>query len=642
MNNLTRPLIVVALAIFLYAVYLPGVGGALYYDDYANLRLLSSLGDGTTLAEFVFGGEAGPLGRPISLLSFVPHAAGWPNNAASILHVNILLHVANMLLLFAIARLTLGLLVPGRDATNFRIAASAAVLWGVLPLLASTSLIAIQRMTSLAAFFGLLGLLGFLWGYRYSVRAPKTALVVQLGLLGVGSLLAAFSKENGLLIPIFALLIDVLLLRHVPYDQKHRLLLRAVLFVCLAIPLYYISPLQRDWFAVNDFREFSPWDRLQSQWVFLWEYLQRGFMPVRPTASGPFQDHYDIVRDPWVVWTAFAGWCAALAGALLLRRLSVLPLFALLWFFAGHLLESTTVTLELVFEHRNYLAVYGFCLMLAWFAWTVSGNLKRIAPLLFGAYVGMLAAITFTMTSLWGNPSEAAHMWAEKNPGSARAALHLAFVEVGAPDDQLESRDEALRQQGLQRALFVLDRTARICPECLDVRLQALIYSCQLTEAADTRERYRQAYALAEHATVNMAIVDAFFPLHQLVSVEACQPLEFADLLALSERLIENERSKFKLYRSRLHFIAAMNAQSLGDSESMRTHLSNAERVDVKALPVLQFQVYSAIEDARFDDALAAIERRRPYAVRGGGSLTHEFLDELQSEVDRVSDERGG
>jgi hypothetical protein len=40
--------------------------------------------------------------------------------------------------------------------------------------------------------------------------------------------------------------------------------------------------------------------------------------------------------------------------------------FGLLWFFAGHLLESTTIPLELMFEHRNYLPSLGILLIPAY------------------------------------------------------------------------------------------------------------------------------------------------------------------------------------------------------------------------------------------------------------------------------------
>ena len=44
--------------------------------------------------------------------------------------------------------------------------------------------------------------------------------------------------------------------------------------------------------------------------------------------------------------------------------------FAVLFFLAGHILESSIFPLELIFEHRNYLPSFG-----PWFALGVSGLL---------------------------------------------------------------------------------------------------------------------------------------------------------------------------------------------------------------------------------------------------------------------------
>ena len=50
------------------------------------------------------------------------------------------------------------------------------------------------------------------------------------------------------------------------------------------------------------------------------------------------------------------------------------------------------------------------------------------------------------------------------------------------------------------------------------------------------------------------------------------------------------------------------------------------------AVPILQYQVYSALDKNRPRDALLAIERRRNLQ-RKGTEMTDEVLDELEAEV---------
>ena len=63
-------------------LYWPGLGGTFFYDDYSNLNGLSSITNLHQLIEFVFSGNAGPLGRPIALLTFGLQSAYWPGGGA--------------------------------------------------------------------------------------------------------------------------------------------------------------------------------------------------------------------------------------------------------------------------------------------------------------------------------------------------------------------------------------------------------------------------------------------------------------------------------------------------------------------------------------------------------------------------------
>jgi len=58
---------------------------------------------------------------------------------------------------------------------------------------------------------------------------------------------------------------------------------------------------------------------------------------------------------PWTTLPAVLGLLCVALAALVVRRRFPLFAFAVLFFLAGHLLESTVFPLELVFEHRNYL-----------------------------------------------------------------------------------------------------------------------------------------------------------------------------------------------------------------------------------------------------------------------------------------------
>jgi protein O-mannosyl-transferase len=124
-----------------------------------------------------------------------------------------------------------------------------------------------------------------------------------------------------------------------------------------------------------------------------------------------------------------------LATAWRWRRRFPLYAFAVLWFFASHLLESTVIPLELVFEHRNYLASAGIWFALAGLAPAIVEHVRprlRVALAAFaGAYLLLVASVTWQITSLWGQPMLMADWWQQKLPESKRARLEFIAALIG-------------------------------------------------------------------------------------------------------------------------------------------------------------------------------------------------------------------
>ena len=67
------PLILGALILAVTAwVYWPGISGPALLDDRASVTVLDALGENPDYAlDYIFGDIAGPLGRPVSMLTFV-------------------------------------------------------------------------------------------------------------------------------------------------------------------------------------------------------------------------------------------------------------------------------------------------------------------------------------------------------------------------------------------------------------------------------------------------------------------------------------------------------------------------------------------------------------------------------------------
>lgn len=616
----------VVLALMIFCVYKPGMSGALYYDDYTNLNQLSDVASSEDAREFVFGGHAGPLGRPLALATFLIHAGDWPENASDALLFNVLIHIGNALLLLLLGYQLLRLATKTEKNSAFYIAFCASLLWALLPIQVSTSLIAVQRMTGLSAFFGLVGLNLFTAAYFITPSRPILLVVGQLLALAIFTSLSMFCKESGALIPIFALLVDGVLLKGRRENSRVMLFRRGVLVLLLLALLFYLSPLFRNWFSYSGYRGFSVIERIQTQWVVLWQYMQLSWFPL-PSAYSPFHDDIRIIHDSRLIFLAAGAWLATLLTSVLSYSKTRWPLFALLWFLIGHLLESTSISLELFFEHRNYLALYGFCLALSYAAFATTKAYRKLAISILAVYILIIGAACYATTTLWGQPKRAAIIWAVSNEQSSRSALHLASLPI--------SEDPEVQQQWHYEILPFLDQTIDACSKCIDVQIQALLYSCNLHTDYDVQSRFESILINAVEGDSSIPVVDGLFPLSQLADQEKCGNITPQDVTTLIDTLIQNPSFNSQLYITRLYYLQAEQAYKRDDIEGANGSLLKAESKGANALPVLQFQVHLALAKSDYTSALAAIERRRRWVGRSS-NITSDILNQLVFEIKSI------
>ncbi|MGL1834652.1 hypothetical protein ACKVEX_13735, partial [Rhodocyclaceae bacterium SMB388] len=194
-----------------WLVYRPGLAGTFLFDDWSNLRLLGDFGQIDNLESlklYLLSGFAGPTGRPVAMLSFLLDARDWPADPRPFKQTNVLIHLLNGLVLFALLRL-LARALGKPPATAAWAAMFAAAIWLLHPLWISTTLYAVQRMTQLSALFMLLGMAFYVQTrLRHGPVANARLIAQSAAALGICGMLAVFSKENGALLAPLLLITD--------------------------------------------------------------------------------------------------------------------------------------------------------------------------------------------------------------------------------------------------------------------------------------------------------------------------------------------------------------------------------------------------------------------------------------------------
>ena len=433
----------VAILLLAGASYWPGLAGGFLFDDFVNLDALGKRGpidDWAAFWRYITSGTADPTGRPLALLSFLIDARDWPADPYPFLRTNLALHLLNGALLY----LLLQRLERARDGEKFRtqaISLLASGMWLLHPLFVSTTLYVVQREAMLPATFTLLGLILYVDGrVRYVGSAGSDgAWRMWIG-VGAGTALAVLSKANGVLLPLLAATLVLTVLQHDAerLSPNARSRLRRHDLVLLALPSLlicaYLGRYLPHAFDELHHRSWTIAERLLTEPRVLVEYLCLLLVP-RSVSTGLFNDEYAASTSLWLPSATLPSLLLVLALlATAWQRRRAWPRFsaALLFFFAGHLLESTVVPLELYFEHRNYLPA----MLLFWPVASAVARWRR--PLAWrtsvaGALLLLLAFTTWQRATLWGQPDRLAQLWARQNPNSARAQANaaLAMIRLG-------------------------------------------------------------------------------------------------------------------------------------------------------------------------------------------------------------------
>ena len=559
--------------LFIAAViaYWPGLSGPFILDDFGSIAALGKHGgvvDWQSFKAFVLGGNSGPTGRPISLATFLIDANSWPTDAAPFKRTNLIIHLMVGGLLGILTKQILCMLqFETREARTLALISAAC--WVLHPFLVSTTLYAVQRMAQLSTLFVIAGLVVYIHG-RSFLQVNRRRAYLQMSLsVPIFTLLAMLSKENGILLPVLVGVVEITVIA----SQRGRL--GAInpywsgLFIglpTLVIGTYLGKQFFRpDFFDVVAPREFSLYERLLTQSRILVDYLQNWFIPKLYT-TGVYQDHFiksTGILSPLSTLLALICHALVIGFSLLYRRRWPLVAFAVLFFYGGHLLESTVLNLELYFEHRNYLsACFLFLPLIVYFS--QHARKKLLISVLAGVLL-LLASFTRYSATVWESEASIVEASARKAPTSARAQAEYSNILFNANlhGEALEVIERAIRIRSESDTLLQLNRLIILC-NMERLQLDELQKTIEIVSTIPFDPRLLKAYN--EFARV---VKEGRCP---TVSIEALKPM-FARMLDLPVNCRLDVAGLFShpiSYRLRRSFLGTAATGTIGVREVPR------------------------------------------------------------------------
>jgi Tfp pilus assembly protein PilF len=583
-------------------LYFPGLHGPFLLDDLQSIEPAKiSTFSLHNLLEVSLNNDSGPLGRPLSIASFALNHYFWGPAPFSYKAVNLGLHMACSLALGYFIYLLI-LLQPRRKHFAMPVAMLTAILWLIHPLQASTLLYPVQRMTQLATLFTLIGLWTYLLArIRFITLKPFAGLLMAISLLWWFPL-AVLSKETGILFPWYLLCCEFFVLR---FQNRHgagktKLKILHLLFsggVLLGAIAYFFYKLPY-FLAVYTEKSFTLTQRVLTETKALVFYIKLILLP-RVSDMGLYHDDFAISRTfdlPVLLSTLTLASCIMLI--LFLRKRAPIIAFGLAWFFVSHAIESTVLPLELVFEHRNYLASAGLllipCYYFVLFFQQAHTPWKQICGFFMVVLIITLGSLShyrakvFSSNIAFLSDAQAFH------PLSAR--LHI------------EKANWYLQQEYYQQASLELDYAQSLEPNNAGIALQKLLIYCRSNGAP--KELYENALSKIQTGAITPYVIVVLDTMIQNMFRQQCAGINQQKIMHLIQAAYQNPLLAHKpLYKAVLYHLEAGLHMLQKDVRQTRVLLEKSYDVYPKRMDPLIQKAYIEMQHGLMVDAQHTVNK---------------------------------
>lgn len=404
-----------------------------------------------------FFSEEGQIYRPTACLSFALNYYFGKDNVFGYHFVNLSIHLLASIFLFLFIHhsLKLPLLKAKYGPNSYFIALLATVLWAINPLQTQSITYIVQRMASMAGMFYIMAMYFYLKG---RISANRLSRMAHYFLCCIASILAFGSKENAAMLPISIFFFDLFIIQGVKKENIKRnsltFLMLILIPILIGIVLHGTSIFTTSYlFSGYDYRGFTLFERLLTEQRIIIFYITLLLypMPERLCITHDITISHNPIDPPT---TIIAILIILIIFGLAIMKSKKWPFisYCIIFFFLNHIIESSILDLELIFEHRNYIPSMLFFVPVAIFI--VKGirffSYKRSMQAIISIFVTLVLIgqghSTFMRNFIWKTEEG---LWldaVDKYPQLPRAHHNLGryYGEIGKTEKAIAEYEAAL------------------------------------------------------------------------------------------------------------------------------------------------------------------------------------------------------
>lgn len=404
-------------SMLLLLIYQPALHGAFVFDDLEQIVVNAKI---RSLDGFRMPSRwLNPQERTLSFFTLALNFQWFGLEPLSYHLSNLFLHLLFGMATLAFVRLMLTAVRPNQRS-SWAIPLFVALLVLLHPIQTQAVSYTIQRMTLLSGLFYVSACFFYLWArLAFIKRGWNRKLLFAILAVVACTFLALNAKQNAASLPIAWWLLEGLVIKN-KQGKANRSLLIAIPLCCTIVAMgLLLSPN----FVTKDSTLISRSTYLITQFGALWFYARLLLLPVGQNVDHDFPMTETLLE--WPSFLALPGLLVVIALAVLFRKQNPFLAIGLAWIAVTLSVESSVIPIrDVVAEHRLYLALPGFALVLASLSSWLGRWQLSAACLLLGAY----ALLTYQRNQVWAGPTELWTDAATKSPEKARPQLGLAYA----------------------------------------------------------------------------------------------------------------------------------------------------------------------------------------------------------------------